>query len=75
MAHRLGISETLPDNASLALGTGEVGLLEMAGAYATFFNGGNRVSPTGIESIVADERNELRRAPRRGRCSTPTSRR
>ena len=42
VAHRLGIADKLPDNASLALGTGEVGLLELSGAYATFFNGGHR---------------------------------
>ena len=40
VAHRLGIPGPLPDNATLALGTGEVGLLDMAAAYATFFNGG-----------------------------------
>ena len=39
---RLGIADTLPNNASLALGTGEVGLLELAAAYAAFFNGGLR---------------------------------
>ena len=39
-AARLGIADKLPDNASLALGTGEVGLLELASAYAAFFNGG-----------------------------------
>ena len=34
VAARLGIADKLPDNASLALGTGEVGLLELAAAYA-----------------------------------------
>jgi penicillin-binding protein 1A len=56
MAHRLGIADVLPNNDSLALGTAEVGLLEMSGAYATFFNGGVRVTPTGIESLIADGR-------------------
>jgi penicillin-binding protein 1A len=56
MAHRLGISGTLPNNDTLALGTGEVSLLEMAGAYASFFNGGNRVTPNGVEAITADGR-------------------
>lgn len=51
VAHRLGITDTLPDNASIALGTGEVGLLEMASAYATFFNGGHRVTPYGIAQL------------------------
>ena len=54
VAHRLGITGSLPNNATLALGTGEVGLLEMAAAYATLFNGGFTVTPTGIESLVAD---------------------
>ena len=50
VARRLGIADTLPDNASLALGTGEVGVLEMAAAYATLFNGGYAVAPTALES-------------------------
>jgi penicillin-binding protein 1A len=50
-AHRLGISDTLPDNASLALGTGEVGLLELTASYAAFANGGLRVTPTPLASI------------------------
>ena len=56
LAHRLGIADALPNNDSLALGTAEVGLLELAGAYAVFFNGGNRVTPAGIEAITADGR-------------------
>ncbi|WP_428539094.1 transglycosylase domain-containing protein [Rhodopila sp.] len=48
-AAQLGISDPLPKNASLALGTGEVGLLELTAAYAPFFNGGNRVVPFGLE--------------------------
>ena len=50
VARRLGVTDKLPDNASLALGTGEVGVLEMAAAYATLFNGGLAVSPTALES-------------------------
>ncbi len=48
-AARLGIADKLPNDASLALGTGEVGLLELTGAYATFFNGGRRIVPYAIE--------------------------
>lgn len=48
-AARLGIADTLPGDASLALGTGEVGLLELTAAYAPFFNGGYRVVPFGLE--------------------------
>jgi penicillin-binding protein 1A len=50
-AARLGISDKLPKEASLALGTGEVGLLELTAAYAPFFNGGNRVVPFGLERV------------------------
>jgi penicillin-binding protein 1A len=50
VAHRLGIADKLPDNATLALGTGEVGVLEMAAAYASLFNGGYAVTPTALES-------------------------
>jgi penicillin-binding protein 1A len=53
VAARLGIADKLPDNASLALGTGEVGLLELSAAYAAFFNGGRRVVPYGVEQVVA----------------------
>jgi penicillin-binding protein 1A len=47
-AARLGITSPLPNNASLALGTGEVGLLELTAAYAPFFNGGYRVEPYAV---------------------------
>ena len=49
----LGIADRLPNDASLALGTGEVGLLELAAAYATFFNGGARVTPFGVDGLRA----------------------
>jgi len=52
-AAHLGIADRLPNDASLALGTGEVGLLELAAAYATFFNGGARVTPYGVDAMRA----------------------
>jgi penicillin-binding protein 1A len=48
-ARRLGIASPLPNDASIALGTGEVTLLELTAAYAPFFNGGRRVAPFGLE--------------------------
>ncbi|HQT38015.1 MAG TPA: transglycosylase domain-containing protein [Acidocella sp.] len=51
VARSLGLEDNLPDNASLALGTGSVGVMQLAGAYATFFNGGNRVTPYGLTAI------------------------
>ena len=61
-AARLGIADKLPNDASLALGTGEVGLLELTAAYAPFFNGGNRVVPHGLDRDAA---------PASSRSSTP----
>ena len=52
-AARLGIADRLPDDDSLTLGTGDVGLLELSAAYATFFNRGYRVTPYGAESYAA----------------------
>jgi len=54
IARRLGVMDPLPDDMTLALGSGSVGLLEMTGAYATFFNGGRRVTPHGITGLTAD---------------------
>ena len=48
-AARLGVTSPLPRDSSLALGTGEVGLLELTAAFAPFFNGGFRVVPFAVE--------------------------
>ncbi len=56
VARRLGIADPLPDNASLALGTGDVGVLEMAAAYASLFNGGYGVTPTALQSAESGHR-------------------
>src|SRR5438034_914993 len=50
-AHRLGISSKLDANASIALGTSEVSLTELVGAYAPFANGGQGVSPHVVTKI------------------------
>ncbi len=52
-AHRLGIASRLEPNASIALGTSEVSMLELVGAYATFANGGYATAPHVIEKITA----------------------
>ncbi len=54
VAHRLGLAETIPNNATIALGTADVGVLEMAAAYAEVFNGGWKVTPRSLESVIAD---------------------
>jgi penicillin-binding protein 1A len=67
-AHRLGIASKLEANASIALGTSEVSLLELTGAYAPFANGGRSVAPYVITRIrtaagkVLYARNEAARA-------------
>ena len=50
-AHRLGISSRLEPNASIALGTSEVSMIELVGAYAPFANGGLNVSPHVVTRI------------------------
>ncbi len=50
-ARRLGIESALPADASLALGTGEVTLLELTSAYVALANGGVRALPHGIAEI------------------------
>ena len=52
-AYRLGIASKLEPNASIALGTSEVSMLELVGAYAPFANGGFAVVPHVIERITA----------------------
>jgi penicillin-binding protein 1A len=54
VARRLGITTKLPDNASLALGTGDVSLLQLASAYCSFFNGGLLVMPHGLTAIESN---------------------
>jgi len=72
-AHRLGIASRLEPNASIALGTSEVSMLELVGAYAPFANGGNAVTPHVIEKIT-DSKGKLlysRSAPDVGRIIEP----
>ncbi len=71
VARRLGIDDTLPLTPSLALGTGGVGVLEMAGAYASFFNGGRLVAPTGLVGIDVGGRTITPPAPPRTRVIAP----
>ncbi|MBS9765950.1 MAG: transglycosylase domain-containing protein [Flavobacteriaceae bacterium] len=45
LAHRAGIQSDIPEMPSIALGTVDLSLLEMVGAYATFANKGLRIEP------------------------------
>ncbi len=51
LAHAMGISEELPDNLSLALGSGVVTPLELVNAYATFPAGGVYAPPVFITAV------------------------
>ena len=50
-AERLGIGSDLQANPSISLGTSEVSLLELTGAYVPFANGGSGVIPHVVRSI------------------------
>jgi len=54
-AHRLGISSKLDANPSIALGTSEVSVIELVGAYAPFANGGLGISPHVVTKIRTNE--------------------
>jgi penicillin-binding protein 1A len=56
--HALGIESTLAPNLSLALGTSEVTLLELTGAYAVFPNRGKYIKPFGVAE-VADQNGRI----------------
>ncbi|WP_327501095.1 PBP1A family penicillin-binding protein [Arenibaculum sp.] len=52
VARRLGIASPVGNDLSVALGTSEVTLLELTGAYAAFANGGRAVIPYGVTEIL-----------------------
>ena len=52
MAKRLGVTAPLEPYLSLPLGTGEVSLLELTAAFASFANGGYRVKPLLIRKVT-----------------------
>src|SRR4051794_33398153 len=72
-AHRLGISSKLEANASIALGTSEVSLTELVGAYAPFANGGLGATPHVVTKIRTAEGKVLyaRPADQLGRVIEP----
>jgi len=57
-AHRLGIESNLAPNLSLALGTSEVSLIDLTGAYAVFPRQGMWIEPFGVMA-VADHRGRI----------------
>ncbi|MBC7000420.1 transglycosylase domain-containing protein [Cytophaga sp. FL35] len=58
MAKNMGIFSELPKQPSLALGTGEIYLNELAGAYASYVNKGRAILPYFIRTI-ADQKDSV----------------
>ena len=52
LSAKLGITSSLPQSPSLALGSADVSLVEMTAAYAAFLNQGVPVNPYAIEKIT-----------------------
>lgn len=50
-AHRLGITSHLDEVPALALGTSDVSILEMVGAFGTFANKGEHITPYYLDRI------------------------
>ncbi|WP_291966925.1 transglycosylase domain-containing protein [Maribacter sp.] len=51
MAKKMGIEDKLPKEASIALGTGEIKIIDLAQAYTSYINNGKHVKPKIIKSI------------------------
>lgn len=62
-AHRFGIQSALTTNASLALGTSEVTLMELTDAFVPFANGGYRAPVHMITKITGNDDNVLYEYP------------
>ncbi|WP_420407657.1 transglycosylase domain-containing protein [Hoeflea sp.] len=54
-ARRLGIEADMKANASIALGTSEVTLMELTAAYAPFMNGGYKATPHVIRRVSTED--------------------
>ena len=59
MAQRLGITSSMAEVPSLALGTSEINIIELTSAYATFANEGYKITPHLIERVEDNNGNVL----------------
>lgn len=59
MAQRLGITSSMAEVPSLALGTSEMNIIELTSAYATFANEGYKIIPHLIERVEDNNGNVL----------------
>lgn len=69
MAKRVGIQSEIPAYYSIALGTEDVSLFEILGAYGTFANKGTHIEPYYISRIEDKYGNEIfRQVPRKSKA-------
>ena len=74
MARKFGINSKMKPDLTLALGSSEVSLLEMTGAYTPFANNGHYTSPILIERIIDRHGNILEEnLPRKARVMSERS--
>jgi len=59
-AHLMGVTAELPAVPSIALGSTEVSVLDMASSYASLANGGTAIEPTTIRSVELDDGEVIR---------------
>ncbi len=62
LAREMGISSHIVEGLSLALGTSEVSVLELASAYTTLANRGEHIEPTSIVEVATADGKVLDRA-------------
>ncbi len=72
---KMGFSFPLVNSPSLAMGTAEASILEVAGAYASFANGGLMVTPRYIESVMTHDGRGIWQAPPPGKSERVLSER
>ena len=72
-AERFGISEQMPRQLSMALGSGETSLIRLTTGYAMLVNGGKRIQPSVIDRVQNRHgKTVFRHDPRQcNRCNTP----
>ena len=63
LVHRFGVTSEMPNVPSLALGTGEMSLLELTSAYSVFANRGMWRQPTLVRRVLDRYGREIYRAP------------
>jgi membrane carboxypeptidase/penicillin-binding protein len=75
MLRRLGVKGPMDEDLSFALGTSDVSLLEMTGAFAALAQEGRFVPPTGVKALAGDRPGEflMQAAPEPAQVFSPQS--